>query len=307
MATDREAFAIGPVRAQPGASASGTLDVAARPGDAGTHVPITILHGPAPGPVLALVAGVHGMEYVPVLALQRAAAAIDPAALGGTIVLVHAANLPSLLGRTIYDSPVDGKNLNRVFPGRPDGTISERIAHVITTAVVSRATHLVDLHGGDGNESLWPYSYWITSGRAEVAAASRDLALAFGLDRIVVDRGRPTDPAASMYLSNTAITRGVPAITTEIGGLARADEAQLELAARGIAGVLKHLGMRSDGPDPIATPRWIVHDEVLRAGTTGLFEASVDCGDIVEAHGLIGLVTDFHGNRIEEIASPVRR
>jgi hypothetical protein len=164
MATDHEAFAIGPVRAQPGASASGMLDVAARAGDAGTHVPITILHGPAPGPVLALVAGVHGMEYVPVLALQRAAAAIDPAALRGTTVLVHAANLPSLLGRTIYYSPVDGKNLNRVFPGRPDGTISERIAHVITAAVVSRATHLVDLHGGDGNESLRPYSYWITNG-----------------------------------------------------------------------------------------------------------------------------------------------
>jgi hypothetical protein len=107
-----------------------------------------------------------------------------------------------------------------------------------------------------------------------------------------------------MYLSNTAITRGVPAITTEIGGLARADESQLELAARGIAGVLKHLGMRSDGPDPVAAPRWIVRDEVLRAGTTGLFEASVDCGDLVEPHGLIGLVTDFHGNRIEEIRAP---
>src|SRR5579862_7249150 len=113
MTRDDGAFAIGPVRAQPGTSASGSLDVAARAGDPGTHVPLTILHGQTRGPVLALVAGVHGMEYVPVLALQRAAAAIDPATLSGTVILVHAANMPSLLGRTIYYSPIDGKNLNR--------------------------------------------------------------------------------------------------------------------------------------------------------------------------------------------------
>src|SRR5262249_12562186 len=118
-------FVIGPVRAEPGASARGALDVPARAGDAGRHIPVTMLHRPSPGPVLALVAGVHGMEYVPVLALQRAAAAIDPATLHGTVVLVHAANVPSLLGRTIYYSPIDGKNLNRVFPGRADGTLSE--------------------------------------------------------------------------------------------------------------------------------------------------------------------------------------
>ena len=304
MTDQHRAFAIGPVRAEPGARSFGSLDVAAASGDAGTHIPITIVHGATPGPVLALVAGVHGMEYVPILALQRAAAAIDPAALAGTIVLVHVANMPSFLGRTIYYSPVDGKNLNRVFPGRPDGTISERIAHVLTTEVVSRATHLVDLHGGDGNESLRPYSYWITSGGSEVAAASRELALAFGLDRIVVDRDRPTDPAASVYLSNTAITRGVPAITTEIGGLARADEGMLELAARGIAGVLKHLGLRPDGPAPVAMPRWIIKDEVLRAKTTGLFQAAVDCGQDADAGTLIGVVTDFHGAPLEEVRAP---
>lgn len=304
MSGDHDAFTIGPVRAEPGAAAAGSLDVPPGPNDAGTHIPISILHGRSPGPILALVAGVHGMEYVPVLALQRAAVTIDPATLAGTIVIVHAANVPSFLGRTIYYSPVDGKNLNRVFPGRADGTISERIAHLITSEIVSRATHLVDLHGGDGNESLRPYSYWITSGHPDVAAASRDLALAFGLDRIVVDRDRPADPAASIYLSNTAITRGVPAITTEIGGLARAEEHQIELAARGIAGVLRHLGMRADGPTPVAHPRWIIKDDVLRARTTGLFSASVDCGEDVEAGALIGVVTDFHGARLEEVRAP---
>src|SRR5580704_1821765 len=198
-------FSVGVVTAGPGATVSGTLEVPAGSSDAGTTIPITVIHGAAPGPVLALVAGIHGMEYVPILALQRARGTIDPATIRGTIILVHVANMPSFLGRTIYYSPVDGKNLNRVFPGRSDGTVSDRIADVLTREVVSRSTHLVDLHGGDGNESLRPYAYWITSGAPPVADASRALALAFGLDRIVVDRDRPVDPAASIYLSNTAI------------------------------------------------------------------------------------------------------
>lgn len=303
-------FAIGSVSAAPGTAASGVLEISARPaigglpGDGGTTIPITIVHGRTPGPVLALVAGVHGMEYIPILALLRAAMTIDPGEIRGTVILVHAANMPSFLGRTIYYSPVDGKNLNRVFPGRPDGTLSERIAHCLTTEIVSRATHLVDLHGGDGNESLRRYTYWITSGRAEVSTASRGLALAFGLDRIVVDRGRPTNPATSLYLSNTAITRGIPAITTEIGGLGRVDRDSLALAARGITGVLRHVGIRSSGPPPIAAPLWVTREEVLRAGHTGLFHPKVDCGVTVQEGDSIGVITDFFGHPIEDVHAP---
>src|SRR5262245_19299651 len=115
-------FTVGRVTAQPGSTVGGALEIAPHGGDAGTTIPFTIVNGTAPGPVLALVAGVHGMEYVPVVALQRLRAALDPASIAGTILLVHVANMPSFLGRTIYYSPVDGKNLNRVFPGKADGT-----------------------------------------------------------------------------------------------------------------------------------------------------------------------------------------
>ena len=124
----------------------------------------SIIHGAKPGPVLALTAGVHGQEYTPILALQRLLKSVDPKTLTGTIVLVHVANMPSFLARTIYYSPADGKNLNRVFPGKADGTLSERIALTITREVIEKATHLIDLHCGDGNESLRPYTYWITTG-----------------------------------------------------------------------------------------------------------------------------------------------
>ena len=183
------AFVLGSIEAQVGTTVSGYLEVP-RGIDQATRIPVSIIHGARPGPVLALVAGTHGYEYPPITALQQLRGALDPASLSGTILMVHVANPPSFLGRTIYTSPIDGKNLNRVYPGKPDGTISERIAHSITTQVIERADYLVDMHGGDGNEILRPYIYMPVTGNEELDGKVRGMALAFGLDHIVIDPGR---------------------------------------------------------------------------------------------------------------------
>lgn len=297
-------FTIGSVTAVPGTVATGTLQVPAAGGDQGTTLPISIIHGAKAGPVLVLTAGVHGQEYPPVLALQRVLATVDPKTLSGTLVLVHVTNMPSYLARTIYYSPADGKNLNRVFPGKADGTLSERIADVLTRNVIERATHVVDLHCGDGNESLRPYSYWITTGAPAVADEGKQLALAFGLDHIIVDRSRPLDPKASIYLSNTAVTRGKPALTIESGGMARTDEESIARIERGIAGVMRHLKMRATGPDPVAHPIWIERSEVITSGATGIFKAAVEAGHTVAEGTVVGRVTDFHGRLLQEILAP---
>jgi hypothetical protein len=300
----QQPFTVGPMTAAPGTTASGELAVPARAGDSGAAIPISIIHGARPGPVLALTAGVHGMEYPPILALQRVLKRVDPKTLSGTLVLVHVANMPSFLARTIYYSPADGKNLNRVFPGKADGTLSERIAHTITREVIERATHLVDLHCGDGNESLRPYSYWITTGKPEVAEAGRAMALAFGMDHIIVDRERPLDPSSSMYVSNTAITRGTPALTIESGGMGRTDEESIARIERGIAGLMKHLGMSPDGPAQVEQPIFLERSEVLRSSATGIFYPVVEKGHTVAQGTLIGRITDFHGRTLEEIRAP---
>ena len=297
-------FVTGGVTAAPGTLASGDLKVPAGAGDDGTVIPFTVIHGSRPGPVLALIAGTHGVEYPPVLALQRLRTAIDPRTLTGTVVLVHVANMPSFLARTIYYGPKDGQNLNRVFPGKRDGTLSERIAYVITTEVIDRATHVIDIHCGDGNEWLRPYSYWVVTSAPAVVAASKDLALAFGLDHIVIDTERPNDPAASVYLANTAMTRGKPALTAESGGWSRTDEESIARVEHGVAGVLKHLGMRADGPPPVANPVWLGRNEVLRSQFTGLLYPMVEPGQTVAQGTIVARVTDFHGKLLEEIRSP---
>jgi uncharacterized protein len=295
---------VGTVTAQPGTVVSGDLQVPAGPGDTGTTIPFSILNGAASGPVLALVAGTHGSEYPPILALQRLRTSIDPKDLAGTIILVHVANMPSYLARTIYYSPVDRKNLNRVFPGQVTGTLSERIADTLTREVIDRAGYVIDLHCGDANESLRPYSYWITTGAPGVVQAQRQLALAFGLDHIVIDNSRPTDPKASIFLGNTAITRGKPALTIESGGMGQTDEASIARIERGVAGLLRQLKMRPTGPDPVDHPVWIGRNEVITSGATGIFYPAVERGYTVAEGTLIGRVTDFHGRLLEEIRAP---
>src|SRR2546429_4083322 len=208
---------IGSAAARPGEMGSGFIEVPAGV-DSGTRIPLTIVRGKDPGPTLALIAGTHGDEVAPVIALQRVRRELDPARLAGTVLLVQVANLPSFLRRTVYYSPIDGKNLNRVYPGKRDGTVSERIAYAITHEIIERADYLVDIHAGDGNESLRPYTYWSPLGlNPRADSIAREMALAWGSDYIVIDSARPHDPQASVYTQNTADLRGKPALTPDAG------------------------------------------------------------------------------------------
>ncbi len=174
----RTPFTVGDITARAGEMASGMIPVPAA-ADVGTEIPVTVIHGAKPGPVLALVAGVHGYEYPPVLALLELRSWIDPQQLSGTVIMVHVANMPSFLERTIYYSPIDGKNLNRVYPGKKDGTTSERIALAITKEVIEKCDYLLDLHCGDGNEDLRHYVYMPVTGDEKMNRATREIALRF--------------------------------------------------------------------------------------------------------------------------------
>jgi predicted deacylase len=298
------AFTVGPVRAAAGATASGFLEIPAGV-DSATRIPITVIRGAAPGPVLALIAGTHGLEVAPILALHRVRRDLDPKALRGTVILVHIANLPSYLKRTVYYNPWDWKNLNRVYPGHPDGTVTERIAHAITTEVIERADYLVDMHSGDGNENLLAYNYWNKLGLdPRVDSIGREMAQAWGNYGIVVDTERPKDPAASVYTQNTAHLRGKPSITTENGFLGLPDHEMIQQNYDGAFRLMRYLKML-DGPVELTErPVWFVRTQVMTSPATGVWHPAVEVGQAVPENGLLGHVTDYFGDRIAEVRAP---
>src|SRR5258708_1283711 len=273
--------------------------------DAGTQIPVTTIRGAAPGPTLALIAGNHGYEYPPILALQKLRTLIDPAKLKGTIIMVHVANMPSFLGRTVYFSPIDGKNLNRVYPGRRDGTVSERIADAITTEVIEKADYVLDLHCGDGNESLRPYVYQTVTGNQGMGGGMGRKGLGIGIDHIGVDRDRATDPEESLYCSTTAITRGKTAMTVESGFLGTTDPESTERIIIGVQGVLRELAMVDEGPAPLTKAVYLDPAEVIGSPETGILYEHVEPGQMVKKGAVLAHITDFFGERIAEVLSPL--
>jgi predicted deacylase len=296
-------FKVGEVTVSRGEQVSGFILVP-RGMDEGSKIPVTVFHGASDGPVLALLAGIHGYEYPPITALQRLRTQLDPAALSGTIIMVHVANMPSFLGRTIYYSPGDGKNLNRVFPGDPSGSISQRIAHLLTTEVVDQADYLIDMHAGDGNEALRPYVYMPVTGDAAFDAKIEGLAVAFGLDHIVLDTGSQHASGPSLFADQTALERGIPAITTETGKSGSNDAYWVGLAEQGVWNVLRHLKMIDGGEVANTGITWLSDYEVVKSPQSGIFRSVTRDGYAVSEGAVLGVLMDFFGNELETIRAP---
>jgi predicted deacylase len=296
-------FNVGSATAAPGTKVTGTMDVPAGT-DPGTSIPVVLVRGTRPGPVLALVSGLHGTEYASIIALEKLIGAIDSAQLTGTVIIVPLVNLPSFEQKVPHVNPVDGKSMNRFYPGNPNGTQTDRVSWAITKQVVEKCDYLVDYHGGDLDENLRPYSYWPKSGDARQDTTTREMALAFGLDTIIIWSDRPRDPNASRYLDNTANTRGKPAIAVEAGHAGTVESRDVDALVNGTFSLMRYLKMLPGDPAPVAHPVWIAKVDTVASEQTGIFYPLVQRGTYVAQGMKIGYVTDFYGKVIYEAISP---
>jgi hypothetical protein len=296
-------FTVGTARAERGQTATGTIDVPAG-SDAATSIPVIVVHGARPGPVLAIVSGAHGTEYASIVAVEKLIGRLDPAQVSGTVILVPLVNRASFDQKVVHVNPVDGKSMNRFYPGRADGTQTERASFLITREVVDRCDHLIDLHGGDLDESLRPYTYWTVTGREEQDRVSREMVLAFGLDHVIISADRPKDPAASRYLENTASTRGKASITAEAGHAGTVEPDDVEALVRGCLGVMRYLKMLPGAAEMVASPVWIENVLTVTSDEPGLFYPQVSRGAYVAKGTALGYVTDFYGRKVFEARAP---
>jgi uncharacterized protein len=298
-AQDRTTFTVGSATAARGQKATGVIETPAG-SDAGTSIPVAIVHGAKPGPALALVSGAHGTEYASIIALEKLIGLLNPAEISGTVIIVPLVNIPSFEQKVPHVNPVDGKSMNRMYPGRMDGTQTDRVSYLITRQVVEQCDHLIDLHGGDMDESLRPYSYWTKTGNEQQDRVSREMVLAFGLDHIIISTDRPKDPQASRYLENTATTRGKPSITVEAGHAGTVEADDVNALVNGCLSVMQYLKMAQGSSSPVEHPVWIEKVVSLTSEQTGIFYPLIRRGTYVEQGMKVGYVTDYLGKTIFE-------
>ena len=296
-------FSVGTASAAPGQKSNGYLEVPAGV-DAATNLPVVVINGAKPGPVLALVTGAHGTEYVSIIAVEKLINLLDPAQISGTVILLPLVNIQSFEQKVPHVNPIDNKSMNRFYPGKSDGTQTERASFVITKQIADRCDFLIDYHGGDLDESLRPYAYWAPSGKETQDRISKEMVLAFGLDHIIVWRDRPTDLAATRYLDNTSTSRGKPSIVVEAGYAGTVNTDDVALLVNGTLSTMRALKMLPGDPRPIENPVWLDKVVDVISEGPGIWYPFVKRGAYVQAGMQLGYVTDYFGKTILEARAP---
>jgi predicted deacylase len=261
------------------------------------EIPIFITNGAQAGPTLAVTAGIHGAEYASIAAALQLGQSLQPAHLKGRVIVAPVVNMPAFRARSIYVCPLDGVNLNRVFPGNSDGTASEQLAHWLFQNVIKQADYYVDLHGGDLIESLVPFTVYSHTGKAAVDAKSLELAKSFGISRIVRSESQGGTYAA-------AAQAGIPAILTESGGQGIWLPEHVEAHVDGLNRLMRDLGMlEGPAPEPVQTH---VLDQFpwLRSEQDGYYYPKVKVGETVHKGQDVGCVTDFEGRVLQSLSAP---
>lgn len=269
------------------------------------NLPITIMKGKTDGPVFTIVAGVHGYEYPPIIAAQTLLKEIDLDMLKGTLIVIPIANTASFFTRTPFINPQDKKNLNRAFPGRSDGSITEQIAHFITVNIIPKSDIFLDVHGGDACEDLIPFvCYYNNSKRPDQTALAKKLSEQSGFEYVVSYPYTITDAEPAKYTFKQAVQDGKTALSIECGKLGNVQDENVNLIKKGVYNMLATLGMYSNGSGPHPNVIYQNNQTYVKSNTKGIFYSDFKAGDQVKKNDVIGYTTDEFGSVLEEYRAP---
>ncbi|PNG21242.1 succinylglutamate desuccinylase/aspartoacylase domain-containing protein, partial [Streptomyces cahuitamycinicus] len=273
-------LAIGTLSAGPGSKTRGTL-----PADLGTltvDIPLTLVNGTHPGPRVLITAGVHGGEFYGIDAATRLAALLEPDEVHGQVVICPVANPPAVYQGRLGVSPLDGVNINRVFPGDPEGGPTERLAAWLFAQLVDGADAYVDLHSGGIDEVLKNFVGYRLTGDPDLDAKTADLAGALGIEDVIF--GSNADGGNSHA---AAARQGVPAILVETGQLGERETDAARRLVDGLHGVLGRLGVLDTKPqDDTAVRAWVWAAGVV-SEVTGLWYPEFGAGDSQDRADLV--------------------
>lgn len=291
---------IGSVAAKGAGRKMGTLRIGTLTDGSAMEIPVVVVRGAKPGPVLWLNGCVHGNEYCGTFIIHELLRTLEPRRLRGTVVALPILNITAFQ-RGQRTSPFEGyagADLNRCFPGSATGTLTQQMGHAIWQVLKRHATHLVDFHTAMTEDVCWAL---FANVGGKTGKASEALARAFGI--------RDTLPAPSDILGGSAMMAaakaGIPAMIVERGGKGPAftHDAVADGAER-LRNVMRSLKML-DGPvKDYGKLNYFSNFAWVHSTRGGLFQKSVSCGERIEAGAVIGRYFDLHGNPAGEARAP---
>jgi hypothetical protein len=288
----RQAFAIGGVVVEPASRTTVDLPISVLSNHTPMSLPVHVVHGRRPGPVMFVSAAVHGDEILGVEIIRRLLRHRATATLAGTLMAIPIVNAYGFINHSRYLP--DRRDLNRSFPGSDRGSLSSLLADLFVREVVSRAAVGIDLHTAALHRTNLP-QVRISPDEARLM----ELAHVFGAPVTLVSKLREGS------LRKAALDLGVDMLLYEAGEALRFDEAAIATGVTGVLRVMKHLGMiRAGDVRPSRQPSARSHSSYwLRAPEGGIFRSFRAPGERVEAAAVIGAVSDPFGGREAEVVA----
>ncbi|WP_344395112.1 succinylglutamate desuccinylase/aspartoacylase family protein [Streptomyces vastus] len=300
-------LSVGSLHAEPGTKTRGT--VGADLGTLTADIPLTLVNGTRPGPRVVITAGVHGGEFTPIDAVVRLAGLLEPGEVRGQVIICPVANPNAVYQGRLNVSPVDGVNINRVFPGDPDGGPTERLAAWLFAHLVDGADVYVDLHCGGIDQVLRDFVGYRLTGDPDLDKATAELAGSFGIEDVMIGL---TAEGGNSHAA--AARRGISAVLVEVGQRGQRDGATARRRVDGLLTALRHLGVLdpdgttgADDPAPATVREWVWSAGVT-SEATGLWypEFSFDAdiiGEVAEGD-LLGRIVDPADGREHTVHAP---
>jgi predicted deacylase len=270
----------------------------------GAIVELRTIKATRPGPTVSVLGGVHGDELEGVAAARMLIRSASASLHTGRLRVVAVANPLAFAART-RQTPADGNNLARCFPGHPEGAVTERIADVLTRQVIAGSDLVIDLHSAGAAYSM-PLFVGCLGGEGSVSQRSVNAATMFGAPLGWLHATFQPGRSAS-----AALALGIPVIYAEGGGGAALRRDEVSCYVDGVRRILASLG---NLPDSLAEPppmRWIVGgdgdvDASITTTVDGWCLVAVAAGDEVRAGDLVAEVIDEHGDVVERIVAQRR-
>jgi predicted deacylase len=282
----RESFAIGNVRVRAGAARDVELPITRLVTGGDVSLPVRVVHGREPGPVVWVSGAIHGDEVIGVEVIRELIATLSPKEFRGTLVAVPVVNVLGFMAGDRYLP--DRRDLNRMFPGSPRGSLASRIAHLFMTEVVAKCEVGVDVHTAADKRANLPQI------RADLDdPRTRELAEAFGAPVMIHAQLRDGS------LRQAAVEVGAKVLLYEAGEALRFDDESIATGVAGVRRVLAFLGMIE--PDPVEATSPSLESRStgwLRARGTGILNLETKLGAYVAAGDRLGGLSDTFGKRV---------